>query len=107
MPMISPNDMFLCVLGSPLKAIPIPNNVNTDMLSPMTLMNLAFVGMGICPATGMPLPCMPAIVGWMLPSKKLIIRVPALMHGMSMAICSRGGIVKAIPAGKPPIIITG
>lgn len=29
------------------------------------------------------------------------------MHGMSMAICARGGMIKAIPISKPPIIITG
>ncbi|BCL65826.1 hypothetical protein IOLA_194 [uncultured bacterium] len=107
MPMISPNDIFICMLGSNLKAIPIPNNVNTNMLSPMTMTNLAFIGLGVCPVTGIPTPCVPAIVSWLLPSKKLIIKTPALMHGMSMAICARGGMIKAIPISKPPIIITG
>lgn len=105
--MVSANDIFICMLGASLKAIPIPNNVTTNMLSPMTMMSLAFIGMGMCPATGMPTPCVPAIVVWLMPSKKLIIKSPALINGMSMGICARGGMIKSIPISKPPIIITG
>lgn len=108
MPMVSSNDLFICMLGSNLKAIPIPNNVMTNMLSPMTMLSLAFIGMGMCPATGMPTPCIPSIVSWLMPSKKLLIRgAPAIINGMSMGICARGGMIKSIPIGKPPIIITG
>jgi uncharacterized Zn-binding protein involved in type VI secretion len=106
--MISPNDMFICILGSVLKAIPIPNNVMTKSLSPMTITNIAFIGMGACPVTGIPTPCVPTIMPWLLSSMKFIIKgMPAIMHGQSMAICARGGLIKAIPTGKPPIMILG
>ena len=108
MPMVSPNDMFICVLGAMLKAIPIPNSIMTKMLSPMLMTNIAFRGMGSCPVTGIPTPCVPSILPWILTSKKLIIKgIPVIMHGMSMAVCARGGMIKSIPTGKPPIIISG